>query len=98
MKEAVAIEDQLHYNEPPDWFFSVRHHLGAVSIEAGHYKETLQTFTGDLKRFSKNGGALHGMKQVYEKRHKEKKVNQIASRLNGSWACADVELVTSRIK
>ncbi|MGO8013166.1 hypothetical protein ACC715_36870, partial [Rhizobium ruizarguesonis] len=26
LKEAVAIEDNLNYNEPPDWFFSVRHH------------------------------------------------------------------------
>jgi len=30
LKEAVVIEDGLNYNEPPDWFFSVRHHLGAV--------------------------------------------------------------------
>ena len=39
LQKAVAIEDGLNYNEPPDWFFSVRHHLGAVFIEAGKYNE-----------------------------------------------------------
>ena len=34
LREAATIEDGLNYNEPPDWFFSVRHHLGAVQIEA----------------------------------------------------------------
>lgn len=34
LREAVAIEDKLNYNEPPDWFFSVRHHLGC-SIDSG---------------------------------------------------------------
>jgi len=41
LTEAVAQEDALNYNEPPDWFFSVRHHLGAVLIEAGKYQEAL---------------------------------------------------------
>jgi hypothetical protein len=35
LKSAMAVEDQLKYQEPPDWFFSVRHNLGAVLIESG---------------------------------------------------------------
>ncbi|MDA9344161.1 hypothetical protein N9R06_03615 [Algibacter sp.] len=35
LKEAIAIEDALNYNEPPDWFFSIRHHLGPVLIMNG---------------------------------------------------------------
>ncbi len=35
LNEAVKMEDHLNYNEPPDWFFSVRHHLGAVLLKAG---------------------------------------------------------------
>ena len=42
LKEAVVIEDGLNYNEPPDWFFSVRHHLGAIQVEAGRYGEAIK--------------------------------------------------------
>src|SRR5699024_1196339 len=34
LKEAVEIEDRLSYNEPPDWFFPVRHNLGSVLLKA----------------------------------------------------------------
>lgn len=34
LRETVVTEDALNYNEPPpDWFFSVRHHLGAVLMK-----------------------------------------------------------------
>ncbi|WP_347053595.1 tetratricopeptide repeat protein [Flavobacterium olei] len=39
LKKAIAIEDQLNYNDPPDWFFSVRHYLGVVLLKAGKYAE-----------------------------------------------------------
>src|SRR5262249_54197415 len=35
LTEAVALEDQLSYNEPADWFFPVRHLLGAELLLAG---------------------------------------------------------------
>src|SRR5690606_1711857 len=65
LHEAVEKEDNLNYNEPPDWIFSVRHHLGAVQVEAGRFKDAIDTFEDDLRIFPKNGWALHGMKQAY---------------------------------
>ena len=44
LKEAVEIEDGLNYNEPPDWFFSMRHHLGSVQIDAVKYKDAIKTY------------------------------------------------------
>lgn len=55
LKKAVKIEDSLNYNEPPDWFFSVRHNLGAVQIEAKKYRDAVQTFHEDLEEYPKNG-------------------------------------------
>lgn len=98
LEKAIAIEDELNYNEPPDWFFSVRHRLGAVQTEAGKYKDALQTFNEDLKHFPKNGWALHGMKLVYEKMGENIRTSQISKKLNTIWAYADVKLVSSRIK
>ncbi|MEH6748234.1 MAG: hypothetical protein V7670_15485 [Maribacter arcticus] len=98
LKEAVEIEDNLNYNEPPDWFFSVRHHLGAIQIEAALYDDAIGTYQEDLKRLPKNGWALHGLKLAYEKLGESTKVKDIEVRLLASWATADIELTTSRIK
>src|SRR5690606_37802814 len=55
LQEAVALEDALNYNEPPDWFFSVRHALGAVQMNAKKYQDAILTYEEDLKRLPKNG-------------------------------------------
>ncbi|MDW3648506.1 MAG: hypothetical protein R8P61_15680 [Bacteroidia bacterium] len=98
LSEAIEIEDALNYNEPPDWFFSVRHHLGAVQIEAGDYEAALQTYEEDLKRLPKNGWAYHGMKLAYEKLNENAKAKEMEVLLAVAWSGADIELSSSRIK
>jgi tetratricopeptide (TPR) repeat protein len=98
LKEAVIIEDGLNYNEPPDWFFSVRHHLGAVQIEAKKYEDAINTFEEDLIRLPKNGWALHGLKLAYTNLDNQNKINEINERLKTIWATADIKLSSSRIK
>ena len=98
LKEAVTIEDALNYQEPPDWFFSVRHHLGAIQVEAGQNKEALQTFEEDLEILPKNGWALHGMKKAYANLAEPENEERIDQLLKSVWEFADVELSNSRIK
>lgn len=97
-QKAIIIEDGLNYNEPPDWFFSVRHHLGAVQIEAGRYDDAIKTYEEDLKRLPKNGWAQHGLKLAYEKLNNKAKAAEMKQLISKSWATADVKIVTSRIK
>ena len=98
LQKAVAIEDALNYNEPPDWFFSVRHHLGAIQIEAGKYNDAIKTYEEDLKRLPKNGWAYHGLKLAYEKLNNKAKVREMEQLIAKSWATADIKISTSRIK
>lgn len=63
LNEAVTIEDNLNYNEPPDWFFSVRHHLGAALIRIKKYTEAEKVYRQDLLTWKKNGWALIGLQQ-----------------------------------
>ncbi len=98
LKEAVAIEDSLNYDEPPDWFFSVRHHLGAVQIEAGNYTEAIATFEEDLKRLPKNGWAQHGMRLAYQNLNDDNNVKRMDQLISDSWKGADIEISSSRIK
>ena len=97
-QKAVVIEDGLNYNEPPDWFFSVRHHLGAVQIEAGKYTDAVKTYQEDLKRFRNNGWAQHGLKLAYQKLNNPAKIKEMDALLAKSWATADINITTSRIK
>jgi len=98
LKEAIAIEDKLNYNEPPDWFFSVRHHLGAVQIEAGKYNDAIKSYQEDLKTFPNNGWAQQGLKVAYEKLNNPAKAKEMDNLIEKSLAYADVKITTSRIK
>ena len=98
LKEAVAIEDALNYDEPPDWFFSVRHHLGAVQIEAGLYEYAINTYREDLQRLPKNGWAHHGLKLAYEHLGDNENIKEIEDLIKDSWAYADISISSSTIR
>lgn len=98
LKEAIEIEDALNYDEPPDWFFSVRHHLGAVQLEAKDYNEAVITYMEDLDRLPKNGWALHGLKSAYVNLNDEESASLISLKLETIWSTADIKLSSSRIK
>lgn len=97
LKQAVAKEDVLNYNEPADWFFSIRHHLGAVLVEAGKYDEAIKVYEQDLKIYPHNGWALKGLMNVYAKTDDKKKYEAVKKEFNEAWKYADIEIASSRI-
>ena len=88
LREAVKTEDNLNYNEPPDWFFSVRHHLGAVLLKASRYEEAEKTYRQDLQTWKNNGWALHGLYQSLVKQKKDARAVKTA--FDQAWKYADV--------
>ena len=98
LREAITLEDQLLYQEPPDWFFSVRHYLGAVLLDAKKPAEAIVAYEEDLKTFPKNGWALSGLKKAYEMMKEEDKAKEIDARLKEAWAYADVKLNGSLVE
>lgn len=97
LEEAVVNEDALNYNEPPDWFFSVRHHLGAVLLEAERFKDALKVYKEDLKIYPENGWALRGMMNAYEKLGDKRNYDKIKLRFEQAWKYADIKIYSSRI-
>ena len=95
LKEAVAIEDNLNYNEPPDWFFSVRHHLGAALIKAGKYKEAETIYRKDLQTWKKNGWALIGLHNCLLLQKKTIDAQTVKSAFDEAWQYADVKIESS---
>ncbi len=50
MREAVAVQDTLKYDEPQDWFFPVRESLGAALLMKGDTAGAEKVFRDDLDR------------------------------------------------
>ncbi|GAA3629083.1 tetratricopeptide repeat protein [Flavivirga jejuensis] len=92
LKEAVIMEDALNYNEPPDWFFSIRHHLGPIYILNGQKKLAIESYLKDLEYLPKNGWAYHGLKTAYEALGDEENTERYNELFKASWKHADFEL------
>lgn len=95
LNDAVALEDALNYNEPPDWFFSVRHHLGAVLIKAGKFKEAEQVYRDDLRTWRKNGWALIGLYNALTLQKKSAAAESTKAAFDEAWQYSDFALASS---
>jgi tetratricopeptide (TPR) repeat protein len=93
---AVRLEDALLYNEPPDWYFPVRHYLGAALLDGGYPAEAEVVYWQDLRKNRNNGFALFGLMQALEAQDKAAALYAIEERFDAAWADADVELTSSR--
>lgn len=93
LREAVAKEDGLSYNEPSDEFFPVRHRLGAVLLDAGKAAEAEAVYREDLRRQPGNGWALHGLARALEAQGKDSK--PVKAQFTEAWRHADTELTAS---
>lgn len=53
-EEAVALEDDLLYGEPPEWTVPVRQEFGRMLLDAGRAARAAEVFEADLQRFPGN--------------------------------------------
>lgn len=97
LTKAVALEDALNYDEPPDWFFSVRHHLGAVLLEAGNPGAAIAVYKKDLQNYRNNGWALKGLMNAYEQLGDRQHYETSRQAFNKSWQYADITISSSRV-
>ena len=96
LREAVRLEDDLRYMEPPDWKIPSRHYLGAALIEAGKFAEAETIFLEDLKKNPDNGWSLMGLQQAQFRLGKKSDVVATAKRFTKAWKNSDVTITSSR--
>ncbi len=96
LEEAVRLQDALRYNEPPDWYYPVRHSLGAVLLSAGRAAQAEAVYREDLKRNPENGWALFGLAQSLRAQKKIEEAAAVEKRFRKAWSRADVTLTASR--
>jgi tetratricopeptide (TPR) repeat protein len=97
LHRAVLLEDNLIYNEPPDWHVPVRQSLGAVLLEAGRPAEAESIYWQDLGQNRENGWSLFGLMQSLRVQGNEKEAAAIGERFKAAWKRADMQLSASRI-
>ena len=95
LREAVALEDALRYDEPPGWIIPVRHALGTWLIKAEQYEEAEAVYRKDLTIWPNNGWSLFGLSQALDRQDKIPEMKQVRERFRQVWQYADVELKSS---
>jgi len=97
LESAVVMEDALPYSEPPEWFFPVRHALGAVQISAGEFAAAEATYRRDLEIMVENGWALRGLTEALTLQGKTEKAQLVQSRFESAWKNAEIDITGSVI-
>jgi tetratricopeptide (TPR) repeat protein len=96
LTEAVRVQDQHWFTEPPPWYYPVRQSLGAVLLRAGRAAEAETVYREDLRRNPENGWSLFGLAQSLRAQGKAQDAAAADERFRRAWARADVTLSASR--
>lgn len=97
LRNAVAMEDRLVYDEPPDWSHPVRPSLGAALLAADRPEEAEAVFAEDLARYPDNGWSLFGLAESLQAQGREDEAAEARASFERAWGRADVPLARSML-
>jgi len=87
--KAVEVQDKLWYNEPPDWYYTVRESLGYALLAQGKAREAERIFTEDLSENRLSGRSLNGLKLSLVAQKKPVPA-ELEQKLSNAWRNATV--------
>lgn len=91
-QRAVALQDALVYDEPPDWYYPMRESLGAALLRAGKPADAEKVFREGVKRSPHNGRMLFGLVESLKAQGKNEDAAWVRKELDEAWAKADIKL------
>lgn len=91
-QQAVVLEDEVAYYEPPLWHQPTRQKLGAVLLASGRAAAAETAYREDLVRNPENGWSLYGLEQSLRAQRRNRDADAVATRLEKAWAHADIKL------
>ena len=92
LRDAVAVQDTLKYQEPPDWFFPVRESLGAALLMNGSAAEAEKVFRDDLDRNPRNPRSLFGLQQALKAQGRDYDASFVEKQFQASWKGGNTKL------
>ncbi len=90
LTEAIKIEDELQYMEPPDWMLPARHTLGSVLLDAGRPAEAERVYRKDLAKWPNNGWSLLGLSRALAAQGKTAESDRAQADFARAWKDADM--------
>jgi tetratricopeptide (TPR) repeat protein len=97
LTEAVKLEDEMPYMEPPFCYMPMRHGLGAALLAADRAKDAEGVYRKDLKINPNNGWSLFGLSQSLRAQGKDDAAEAVQSQFEQAWIRADVKITSSRL-
>lgn len=92
LKQAVAAEDALRYDEPPDWVLPARESLGGALLLSGDYPEAEKVFRAALKQYPRSGRSLFGLLESLNRQGKKGDAAAVQKEFRAAWKNADTQL------
>lgn len=92
LKPAAETEDNLSYDEPPDWLLPVRETLGGLLLQNKQYKEATEVFRTDLAHHPKSGRSLFGLSLALKGEGKIAESRRVHAQFVAAWAHSDTKL------
>jgi hypothetical protein len=96
LEQAVEMEDDLPYMEPPFSYLPMRHGLGAALLKAGDSAGAEKVYREDLKRHPNNGWSLLGLAQSLKAQGQNDRADEVMEWFKIAWLRADVTPPSSR--
>jgi tetratricopeptide (TPR) repeat protein len=97
LREAVALEDAIPYDEPPGWHAPVRQTLGAVLLGLDQPQAAEAVYREELRRNPENGWSLYGLNEALAAQDQAEAAAGVQARFEQAWAHADFSLTASRL-
>ena len=92
LRRAVAVQDSLKYDEPPDWFYPVRESLGAVLLLNGNAAEAEKVFREDLDRNPRNPRSLFGLAEALRAQNRAYDAQFVDKQFQSNWKSTEIKL------
>jgi len=92
LRQGVAAEDAVSYNEPPDWDLPVREWLGGALLSGGDAAEAEKVFRAELAKHPRNGRALFGLMESLKRQGKNSSAQMVQREFDKAWEKADTKL------
>ena len=98
LTRAVAAEDLVNYNEPPDWDIPVREWLGRALMRNGQYADAEKVYRAEIAKHPRNGRALFGLAVALEKQGNNTSAELVRKELEAAWKDSDQKLSAEMFK
>jgi hypothetical protein len=89
---AVAMADQVPYDEPPVFYYPVRESLGAALLLDNKAADAERVFRDDLVRHPRNGRSLFGLHESLARQGKSGDAEWVKRAFDEAWKDADTTL------